>query len=107
MPKHCVLLALVFCLTLPAFAQQDKTAGAVAQPHHLVVPLASKGLSNVVSGDPTKPGAQYVIRLYNDAGFIVLPHWHPEDEHITVVKGTWDVMASGRSNKSTPMRNNR
>jgi len=26
--------------------------------------------------------------MYNDANFIVLPHWHPEDEHITVVKGT-------------------
>jgi len=80
--------ALVLCLTLPAVAQQSKSSGEIAQPHHLVVPLTSKGLWGVVSGDPTKPGAQFVIRMYNDAGFIVLPHWHPEDEHITVVKGT-------------------
>jgi quercetin dioxygenase-like cupin family protein len=81
--------ALVFCLSSPALAQQNETSGENAQAHHLVVPLTSKGLSGIVSGDPTKPGAQYVIRMYNDPGFIVLPHWHPEDEHITVVKGQW------------------
>jgi hypothetical protein len=42
-----------------------------------------------VSGNPDKPGAQYVIRIPNDANQIVLPHWHPEDENIVVVKGAW------------------
>jgi len=42
-----------------------------------------------VSGDPDKAGAQYVIRIPNDANQVVLPHWHPEDENIVVVKGTW------------------
>ena len=42
-----------------------------------------------VSGNPDKAGAQYVIRIPNDANQIVLPHWHPEDENIVVVKGTW------------------
>lgn len=87
MRTSSTLAALVFCLTFSALAQQSKSSGENAQPHHLVVPLTSKGLSGIVSGDPTKPGAQYVIRMYNDAGFIVLPHWHPEDENITVVKG--------------------
>jgi Cupin len=87
MRRYLVLtVALASYLTLAALAQQSTTSGD--QPHHLIVPLTSKGLSGVVSGDPTKPGAQYVIRMYNDANFIVLPHWHPEDEHITVVKGT-------------------
>jgi hypothetical protein len=95
--------ALVLCLTLPAVAQQSKSSGEIAQPHHLVVPLTSKGLWGVVSGDPTKPGAQFVIRMYNDAGFIVLPHWHPEDEHITVVKGTW-YLGSGDSFDRSAMR---
>jgi hypothetical protein len=40
------------------FAQQrDKSSGEITQPHHLVVPLTSKGLSGIVSGDPTKAGA--------------------------------------------------
>jgi len=89
MRTSLTLAPLVFCLTFSALAQQSKSSGENAQPHHLVVPLTSKGLSGIVSGDPTKPGAQYVIRMYNDAGFIVLPHWHREDENITVVKGKW------------------
>ena len=72
-----------------AQAQQGKSLGEKTQSHHIVVPLTSKGLSGIVSGDASKPGEQFVIRIYNDANFIVLPHWHPMDEHITVVKGTW------------------
>src|SRR5262245_17358942 len=96
--------ALALGLTLPVFAQQSaKASREIAQPHHLVVPLTSKGLSGIVSGDPTKPGAQYVIRMYNDAGFIVLPHWHPEDENITVVKGKW-YLGTGDTFDSQTMR---
>ena len=41
----------------------------------------------VLSGDPTKPGP-FVIRIKTPAGKHVPPHWHPTDEHITVVQGT-------------------
>jgi len=58
-------------------------------PHHEIVPLTSMSLDGRVSGNPDKAGAQYVIRIPNDANEIVLPHWHPEDENIVVVKGTW------------------
>jgi hypothetical protein len=53
------------------------------------VPLARP--DGRLSGDPTKPGAPFVIRLRNAANYVVLPHWHPQDEHIVVVKGTWYV----------------
>jgi hypothetical protein len=42
-----------------------------------------------VEGDRNKQGASYVIRIINDDGTIVPPHRHPEDEHITVIQGTW------------------
>ena len=42
-----------------------------------------------VSGDPTKPGVIYVIRIHSEAGYIVMPHVHPEDEHIVVLIGMW------------------
>jgi quercetin dioxygenase-like cupin family protein len=42
-----------------------------------------------VEGDRNKQGASHVIRIINDDGTIVLPHRHPEDEHITVIQGTW------------------
>ena len=53
--------------------------------HHLIVPLTP--FVGVVSGDPTKPGAPFVLRIANRANQIVPVHWHPEDEHITVVQG--------------------
>jgi quercetin dioxygenase-like cupin family protein len=41
----------------------------------------------VVSGDPGKSGP-FVIRIKTPDGFHIPPHWHPGDEHITVISGT-------------------
>jgi quercetin dioxygenase-like cupin family protein len=54
-------------------------------------PVFQKGASfTVVSGDPGKAGL-YVIRLKMPAGYKIAPHWHPTDEHVTVVSGTFAV----------------
>ena len=51
-------------------------------------PSLSKGAQfAVVSGDPGKAGP-FVIRLKLPAGYKVAPHWHPTDEHVTVLAGT-------------------
>ena len=42
----------------------------------------------VVSGDPGKAGL-YVVRLDMPAGYKIMPHWHPTDEHVTVLSGTF------------------
>jgi quercetin dioxygenase-like cupin family protein len=48
------------------------------------------GLSRaVISGDPAKSGAEFVIRLKLVDGFRFPPHIHPNDEHITVLSGTF------------------
>ncbi len=52
-----------------------------------------------VSGDPSKPGAIYVIRIHAEPGFITMPHTHPEDEHIVVVRGSWSVAMGDRYNR--------
>ncbi|HEY3129469.1 MAG TPA: cupin domain-containing protein [Acidobacteriota bacterium] len=44
----------------------------------------------VVSGDPTKPGP-YVIRIKTPDGEKIPPHWHPQDENVTVLQGTLAV----------------
>ena len=41
----------------------------------------------VLSGDPTQ-AVPFVIRAQMPAGYKVPPHWHPTDEHITVISGT-------------------
>lgn len=41
-----------------------------------------------VYGDPGKPGP-YVIRVKFEPGTMSMPHFHPEDRLVTVLKGTW------------------
>jgi hypothetical protein len=40
----------------------------------------------VVKGDPGKKG-MFTIRLKMPANYAVRPHWHPTDEHVTLVSG--------------------
>lgn len=42
----------------------------------------------VISGDPGQSGP-FVIRLKVPAGYKIAPHWHPTDEHVTVLSGTF------------------
>jgi len=52
-------------------------------------PVFEKGAQfTVVSGDPGQPGL-YVVRLKMPAGYKIAPHWHPTDEHVTVLSGTF------------------
>jgi quercetin dioxygenase-like cupin family protein len=44
----------------------------------------------LVSGDPTKAGP-FVIRLKVPAGYKIAPHWHPTDENVTVISGTFAI----------------
>ena len=84
-------------LAVAAITSLAAASPAVAQTHageqeHKVVPLHVGGklmTADVLSGDPTKAGAPYVIRLHNYDNQVVPPHWHPEDEHVVVIKGRW------------------
>src|SRR5713226_6313498 len=91
------------CLTASATVVRKHPPGnpttleANSQPHHVIVPLYRAGkFIEVVSGDPHQVGTPYVMRIPNYDGQIVFPHRHPEDEHITVVQGTW-YLGSGES----------
>src|SRR6266516_2497269 len=44
----------------------------------------------VLAGDPSKSGV-YVLRLQLPNGYKIPPHFHPTDEHVTVVAGTFLV----------------
>lgn len=50
----------------------------------------------VVSGDPKKSGGSFVLRLKLANKIQVPPHWHPMDEHVTVLSGTFSL---GMGNK--------
>jgi quercetin dioxygenase-like cupin family protein len=42
----------------------------------------------VVEGDPRQPGP-YVVRVKFSPGTMSMPHYHPDDRLVTVIKGTW------------------
>lgn len=48
----------------------------------------------VVSGDPSKAGEPYVVRLRFPDGYRFPPHFHPVAENLTVLEGTF-LLAPG------------
>ena len=44
----------------------------------------------VLSGDPSGSG-EYTVRLDMPAGYVIKPHFHPTDEHVTVLSGRFLV----------------
>src|SRR5437667_7406415 len=76
--------------TMLGRSQQTNSTSEPAPTH--VVPLKTFPKDQrfeAVSGDIKKAGEVYVIRIHSEAGYIVMPHFHPEDEHIVIVKGSW------------------
>jgi quercetin dioxygenase-like cupin family protein len=45
----------------------------------------------ILHGDPEDDGGLYVIRIVTKGRVVVPPHWHPEDEHITVLEGAFGL----------------
>ena len=44
-----------------------------------------------VDGDPNGEGTPFVVRLRCAEGTKIPAHWHPTDENVTVLKGTFQV----------------
>lgn len=64
-------------------------------------PVLPKGARiAVLHGDPTKPGP-YTARLKAPNGYKIPPHWHTQDEQLTVVQGTL-LLRMGESMQSEP-----
>ena len=49
--------------------------------------LPAVAQATVLDGDPSKPGL-FTVRIKAPDGMQVMPHWHPSDEHVTVLSGT-------------------
>jgi mannose-6-phosphate isomerase-like protein (cupin superfamily) len=89
-PSSGVAVAILL-ISAFAFAQSH----AVITPGQLVwKPLIPGVEMAVVSGDPDKKGGLYVIRIRSKGEVKVPPHWHPTDEHVTVLAGSF-LMARG------------
>ena len=54
----------------------------------------------VLRGDPGKSGP-FVVRLMTPAGYKISPHWHSQDEYLTVISGTLYLGMGDRYEPST------
>jgi quercetin dioxygenase-like cupin family protein len=46
---------------------------------------------SLLEGDPSQAGAPFTLRIRLAAGTRVPPHWHPTEEHITVLQGRFSL----------------
>jgi len=64
-------------------------------------PVFEKGATMALeSGDPSKEGL-YCVRLKMPAGYRINPHWHPTDEHVTVISGTFALGMGDKFDKAS------
>ena len=105
-----VLAAGVFVLVLGApvhgtFAQEHGHTPAAPAKHVMFTPdqlkwgpappsLPPGAQMAVLSGDPSVKGKPFVVRARFSDGYRVPPHWHPTEENVTVLSGTF-LMATG------------
>lgn len=91
-------LAVPALLVLAAMTWQNPAppAAAPAQAHAGIQwgpapPFFPQGARfAVLQGNPGGAGV-YTVRLSMPNGYTIKPHWHPTDEHITVIMGTFKV----------------
>jgi len=86
-----LVLASVGLVVAQGTASQHVTAEAKALKWGPPPPVFEQNAKfTVISGDPGKAGL-YVVRLDMPPGYKIMPHWHPTDEHVTVLSGTFAV----------------
>jgi quercetin dioxygenase-like cupin family protein len=78
-----------------AYSQEKNTAGAghgIVRSADLKWTPIVKGCDlAAVNGDSSMQGAPFVLRLRCTAGTRIPAHWHPTDENVTVLQGTFQV----------------
>ena len=94
------LLALGFLIAVPVVAANMDKKGApgtgdavTLSPAELkwgdAPPDLPKGAKlSVLHGDPSKPAA-FTVRLKMPAGYKIPPHWHSNDEQLTIISGAF------------------
>ena len=98
-------VTLVLFSLAAAYPQSDapkKKHASTATPRHvLLTPDAMKWMPapgntglppavevSILAGDPSKTGS-FVLRLKIPSGGKIAAHWHPTDENVTVLEGTF------------------
>jgi quercetin dioxygenase-like cupin family protein len=97
------LLAVIsLCVAQSSQEKKESSAAAQTPPAHVVVspdqvkwgpapPSLPAGVQlAVLEGDPSKAG-EFTMRGKFPDGYKIPPHWHPTDERIVVLEGTFGM----------------
>jgi len=104
MKRIFLLTAVALIAAPPAAAKKAAPAKKAAAPAELKWMDGPPGLPAgatfaVKKGNPEAKGA-FTIGIKMPAGYSVPPHWHPSDEHVTVVSGKLAYGMSDRMNRT-------
>jgi quercetin dioxygenase-like cupin family protein len=91
----CAAFAIAITLAAAAYSQEKSTAsgshGIVRSADLKWTPIIKGCATAAVNGDPSAEGTPFVLRLRCTAGTRIPAHWHPTDENVTVLQGTFQV----------------
>jgi anti-sigma factor ChrR (cupin superfamily) len=91
----CVLVSAIVILAVGAKSQEKKDSDAAHKIVHFGdlkwTPIMKGCDLAPVAGDPNAEGTQFVLRIRCVDGSKIPAHWHPTDENVTVLKGTFLV----------------
>jgi ChrR Cupin-like domain len=94
----CLLAASVINLAQPQRTGPDHSI--VAPPDIQWKALRPGAEIAVISGDPTKAGSPFVVRFRYHGKSRIPPHWHPVDENLTVLNGTFRIGMGERGDEA-------
>jgi quercetin dioxygenase-like cupin family protein len=94
-----LVLALIAAISVLSTSSADTTssgastsAAATVMTPDAIKWLPAPGLTGaqmaVMTGDPTKAGSIYTLRIKIPDGFQIPVHWHTDTERVTVISGT-------------------
>lgn len=92
------LQALLVVASLPVQVLLAQNPAVKWGPAPAVFPAGAK--MAVMQGDPSK-AQLFTVRLDMPKGYTIAPHFHPTDEHITVISGKFEV---GMGDKVDPKK---
>ena len=111
-----VVTGLVGAAAVGALAQapaKKPAAAATPAPSHVMVAAADLkwgpgppamppgAQAAVIAGDPSQAGSAFVMRAKLPDGYKVPPHWHPTEENVTVISGSFLIGMGEKMDEST------
>ena len=100
-------ISLLVVIAHPSYADEPIALTPSVGKHIMIAPediewgpcppfLPPGGMCTVIEGDPQVPNALFTLRSKLPDNYKIAPHFHPTDEHITVISGTF-AMGLGKA----------